>query len=204
MRLIITGLWGQLESATSEEIETLAQSAAKGNWRGPTEALAARRGHPVGVTEERATPTGPPLRLIVVQRGEVALAERLRAITRPRVPVIWDRRARERRTSDGAVSVDRRQRPLRDRGPRLSPLCRPAPDRGYGDRARGRAAAARRARGWRLSRRRDGPSLPPDPLSIAASAPGHIRARRGPVLTHVSPEFAPGALWPLPGRSAAR
>jgi hypothetical protein len=113
MRLIITGLWGQLESATSEEIETLAQSAAKGNWRGPTEALAARRGHPVGVTEERATPTGPPLRLIVVQRGEVALAERLRAITRPRVPVIWDRRARERRTSDGVVSVDRRQRPLR-------------------------------------------------------------------------------------------
>jgi hypothetical protein len=116
MRLIITGLWGQLEPATWEEIEALEQSAAKGNWtigRGPTEALAARRGHPVGVTEERATPTGPPLRLIVVQRGEVARAERLRAITRPRVPVIWDRRARERRTSDGVVSVDRRQRPLR-------------------------------------------------------------------------------------------
>jgi hypothetical protein len=51
MRLIITGLWVQLEPATSEEIEALEQSAAKGNWtigRGPTEALAARRGHPVG------------------------------------------------------------------------------------------------------------------------------------------------------------
>jgi hypothetical protein len=51
MRLIITGLWGQLERATSEEIEALEQSAAKGNWtngRGPTEALAARLGHPSG------------------------------------------------------------------------------------------------------------------------------------------------------------
>jgi hypothetical protein len=51
MRLIITGLWGQLEPATSEEIEALEQSAAKGNWtigRGPTEALAARLGPPSG------------------------------------------------------------------------------------------------------------------------------------------------------------
>jgi hypothetical protein len=57
-------------------------------------------------------------------------------------------------------------------------------------------------------RRRDGPSPPPDPLSIAVSATGHIRARlpgdpRGPVLTHVSPS-RPGPLWPLPGQSAAR
>jgi hypothetical protein len=51
MRLIITGLWGQLEPATSEEIEALEQSAAKGNWtigRGPAEALAARLGHSSG------------------------------------------------------------------------------------------------------------------------------------------------------------
>jgi hypothetical protein len=63
MRLIITGLWGQLEPATSEEIEALEQSAAKGNWtngRGPTEALAARLGHPVGVTEEGATRPAAP------------------------------------------------------------------------------------------------------------------------------------------------
>jgi hypothetical protein len=78
MRLIITGLWGQLEPATSEEIEALEQSAAKGNWRGPTEALAARLGHPVGVTGERAPPTGLPLRLIVVQRGEVAVVRQNR------------------------------------------------------------------------------------------------------------------------------
>jgi hypothetical protein len=28
--------------------------------------------------------------------------------------------------------------------------------------------------------------------------------RGGPVLTHVAPEFAPGALWPLPDRPAPR
>jgi hypothetical protein len=40
----------------------------------------------------------------------------------------------------------------------------------------------------------------PPQVTSRARLSGDPRA----VLTHVSPEFAPGALWPLPGRSAAR
>jgi len=125
VRLIITGtagdVWGRLEPETSEEIVALEQSAARGDWtigRGTVaitelRALAARLGYPVRVTEERETPVAPPPRLVVVQRGESALAERLRALARPGVPVIWDRRECDRRTAARPAPVDRRRRDRR-------------------------------------------------------------------------------------------
>ncbi len=120
MRLIITDpagdVWGRLEPETSEEIVALDQSAARGEWtigRGTiaiTElrALATRLGYPVRVTETLEPPRPPPPRLVIVQRGETALAEQLRGIVVPGVPVIWDRRERNRRTVYRPASVDRR------------------------------------------------------------------------------------------------
>jgi hypothetical protein len=60
----------------------------------------------------------------------MALAERLRTIARPAVPVIWDRRQRDRRASDRPVSVDHRHRDRR--GP---------PPATWGDAALSRGAA---------------------------------------------------------------
>jgi hypothetical protein len=55
-------------------------------------ALAERLGYPVRITEEHEAPAITPARLVVVQRGETALAEQLRTIAGPSVPVVWDRR----------------------------------------------------------------------------------------------------------------
>jgi hypothetical protein len=117
MRLIVTGVWGRLEPDTAAEAEALESCAAQGDWtigRGPAaiaalRTLAYRLGHPVRVTEERETPTGAPARFVVVKQGEPTLAERLRAIASPSVPVIWDRRKRQRRATDRAVSDERRR-----------------------------------------------------------------------------------------------
>ncbi len=125
MRLIITDpagdVWGRLEPETSEEIVALEQSAARGHWtigRGTAaitelRALAARLGYPVRVTETLEPPRPPPPRLVVVERGETALAEQLRAIVGPGVPVIWDRRERDRRTANRPASMERRRRDRR-------------------------------------------------------------------------------------------
>jgi hypothetical protein len=125
VRLIITDsggdVWGRLEPETSAEIVALEQSAARGDWtigRGTVvitglRALAARLGYPVRETEDRHPSAAPPPRLVVVQRGESALVERLRAIVRPGVPVIWDRRMRDRRTATRPTVLDRRRRDRR-------------------------------------------------------------------------------------------
>jgi hypothetical protein len=122
VRLIITDpagdAWGRLEPETAEEIVALEQTAARGEWTigqwtgAITElrALAARLGYPVRVTEELEPPRAPPPRLVVVRRGETALAEQLRSIVGPGVPVIWDQRERDRRTAARAASIDRRRR----------------------------------------------------------------------------------------------
>ena len=125
MRLIIADsagdAWGRLEPETSEELVALEQSAARGDWPighgtgaiGELRALAARLGYPVRETEELAPPRPPSPRLVVVQRGEAELAEQLRAIVGARVPVIWDRRVRDRRGIAGPVLLDRRRRDRR-------------------------------------------------------------------------------------------
>jgi len=121
MRLIATGpaenQWARLEPDTAEEARALECSAKAGEWtvgRGSEagaglQALAERLGYPVLATEHREAPTPPPPRLVVVRRGQVELSERLRELTRLGVPVIWDRRDRERRTGP-PVPTDRRQR----------------------------------------------------------------------------------------------
>jgi hypothetical protein len=120
--LIIAGgageVWVRLEPETSIEIVALEESVAQGHWtigRGPEaitrlRALADRLGYPVRATEERESPEVPPPRLVVVQRGETELAERLRIIARPGVPVIWDRRMGERRAVNRSTPRDRRRR----------------------------------------------------------------------------------------------
>jgi hypothetical protein len=117
----VTGVWGRLEPDTAAEAEALERSAAQGDWtigRGPAaiaalQTLAYRLGHPVRITEERETPTGPPARFVVVKQGDTVLAERLRSIASPGVPVILDRRTRQRRARDRPVSDDRRRRERR-------------------------------------------------------------------------------------------
>jgi hypothetical protein len=124
--LIITAdpagdVWGRLEPETSEEIVALEQSAARGNWtigRGTVaitelRVLAARLAYPVRVTEVLEPPRPAPPRLVIVQRGETMLAEQLRAIVGPGVPMIWDRRDRDRRAIPGPVVLDRRRRDRR-------------------------------------------------------------------------------------------
>ena len=113
-------LWVQLEPETSDEAEALERSVTQGDWtigRGQEaiprlSALARRLGHPVRVTVDTPAP-----RLVVVQRGRDVLAEQLRAITPPDVPVISDRRTGDRRTADRAIPADRRQRDRRRRPP---------------------------------------------------------------------------------------
>jgi hypothetical protein len=125
MRLILSGtagdVWVRLEPETSVETMALERSAAQGDWtigRGPDaiaalRALADRLGHPVRGTEERpALATAPP-RLVIVQRGESVLAAQLRAIAQPGVPIIYDRRQRDRRTRPRLVSADRRRQDRR-------------------------------------------------------------------------------------------
>lgn len=124
MRLIIAGraedAWVRLEPETSDEIMAVERSVAQGDWtigRGSAaidtlRALATRLGYPVRVGEERET-SAPPPRLFVVPRGETALAARLRAMARSSVPVIWDRREQDRRTTDRPFPADRRRRDRR-------------------------------------------------------------------------------------------
>jgi hypothetical protein len=121
MRLIIAGpaeeAWVRLQPETSEQAAALERSAAQGGWtngRGTAaitelRAMAERLGHPVRITEEHEAPAIPPPRLVVVQRGETALAEQLRAIAGSSVPVIWDRRDRDRRAVADSVRLERRQ-----------------------------------------------------------------------------------------------
>jgi hypothetical protein len=123
--LIITDsegdVWGRLEPETSAEIVALEQSAARGDWttgRGTVaitglRALAARMGYPVREAEDRHPSAALPPPFVVVQRGETALAEQLRAIVGPILPVIWDRRVRDRRAIAGPVLLDRRRRDRR-------------------------------------------------------------------------------------------
>jgi hypothetical protein len=76
-----------------------------------------RLGYPVRVTAARKTGGVAPPWLVVVQRREPALAEQLRKLAHPDVPVIWDRRDRERRAMAGPVLLDRRQRDRRRPAP---------------------------------------------------------------------------------------
>jgi hypothetical protein len=123
MRLIISGtsgdMWGYLEPGTADEITALERSVAQGEWtigRGDESitglrALAERLGY--RAIEVHEPPTTAPLRQVVVQRGQTALAERLRARVPPSVPVISDRRTRDRRASAHSTTDDRRRRDRR-------------------------------------------------------------------------------------------
>jgi hypothetical protein len=127
VRLIISGtgedIWVRLEGETPKELRVLEQSAAQGDWTmehgvtaiGRLRALAARLGYPY-VQEQDSRASRPP-RLVVVQRGELALAEQLRALARPGVPVISDRRERDRRTADHHSLPIKRRRQDRRRPP---------------------------------------------------------------------------------------
>jgi hypothetical protein len=110
MRLIISDdpsgdTWGYLEPGTSEEIESLEQSVAQGEWtigRGAESilklrVLADRLGYRVAEAHESST-VAPP-RQVIVGRGATTLAALLRALVPPSVPVMSDRRVQERRTS---------------------------------------------------------------------------------------------------------
>jgi hypothetical protein len=128
MRLIISDdpsgdTWGYLEPGTSEEIESLEQSVAQGEWtigRGAESilklrALAGRLGYRIAEVHESST-VAPPRQVIVV-RGATTLAALLRALVPPGVPVMSDRRVQERRTSTRSTANDRRQQdPHRPRG----------------------------------------------------------------------------------------
>jgi len=121
MRLITNGIaqnmWTRLEGETPEEIAALSRCVAQGEWtiglgpegRSRLRGMAARLGYPLRVIEESGAPVNPPPRLVVVQRGETTLAEGLRALAPPGVPVIWDRRERDRRVSARPISNERRR-----------------------------------------------------------------------------------------------
>jgi hypothetical protein len=120
--LIIAGpaeeAWVRLQPETLEQAAALERSAAQGEWtngRGAAviiqlRALAERLRHPVRISEEHEAPAIPPPRLVVVQRGQTTLTEGLRAIAGSTIPVIWDRRDRDRRAVTGSVLSDRRER----------------------------------------------------------------------------------------------
>jgi hypothetical protein len=124
MRLIISDdpsghTWGYLEPGTSEEIESLEQSVAQGEWtigRGAESilklrALADRLGYRVAEVHE-SSPAAPP-RQVIVERGATTLAALLRALVPPSVPVMSDRRVQERRTSTRSTANGRRQQDRR-------------------------------------------------------------------------------------------
>jgi hypothetical protein len=68
---------------------------------------------PGRATRAREAVGGGRPRLVVVQRRESMLAEQLRALAGPGVPVIWDRRDRDRRALAGPIPLDRRRRDRR-------------------------------------------------------------------------------------------
>jgi hypothetical protein len=131
VRLVITGVgpgvWVQLEPETPGEMLALEACAARGEWtngRGEEAiatlgALAERLGYRVGPPERRVPP-----RLVVVQRGEHPLYARLTAMARRDATVLWDRRQRERRTTDWPATVDRRRRDRRQPPPVTWPVLR--------------------------------------------------------------------------------
>jgi hypothetical protein len=111
------GVWVWLDPQSIEEMSTLEQCTAQGEWTsGPgreaipkLQALATRLGHPVG-TPERQVTSSARSRLVVVRQGEQALARRLDAMRWPGVQVILDRRRGERRTTDRPGAPDQRRR----------------------------------------------------------------------------------------------
>ena len=120
MRLIINtaadGLWAYLEPATSDEITALERCVAEGEWsigRGDDairrlRLIATRLGYPATEVYE---PTR--VRQVVVQRGQPGLVSILRALIPPSVPVIVDRRMRDRRVGSVTAPKDRRRRDRR-------------------------------------------------------------------------------------------
>ena len=127
MRLIVShasgDIWAYLEPGVADEITALERSVAQGEWtigRGDESitglrALAERPGN--RAIEVPEPPTTAPLRQVVVQRGQTALAQRLRARVPPSVPVISDRRTRDRRASAQSTVDDRRRRDRRQTPP---------------------------------------------------------------------------------------
>lgn len=119
MRLVSAGTrreWIWLEPETPAEATALRDCVAQGEWtngRGSDaipklRALAARLGYPV------ADPTRPvPACLVIVPRGEDDLFARMTGIVRDGVPVIWDRRHGERRTTSEPIATDRRRQDRR-------------------------------------------------------------------------------------------
>jgi hypothetical protein len=117
MRLIISdtseGSWAYLEPETWEEIAALERGVVQGAWpigRGDESITRLR-----AVAEQlhyritKVHETGASRRQVIVQQGETALAERLRSLTPPRVPVILDRRGHDRRTANESRLNDRRR-----------------------------------------------------------------------------------------------
>jgi hypothetical protein len=118
VRLVITrgfqGVWARLEPATAEERRALEACEAQGegtSGRGVDaiaglRVLAKRLGFPI----TRPAELPPALAwLAVVQRGERDLYERLAPMAGPDVMMIWDRRQRERRTSDQPIPTEQRR-----------------------------------------------------------------------------------------------
>ena len=124
VRLVVTrgsrNVWARLEPETTEEILALEACAARGEWtngRGTSgiatlRALAARLGYPVEAPVRRGAASPPP-RLVVVRQGNLQLHERLTAIARRGITVIWDRRQAERRATERPAAVDRRRKTRR-------------------------------------------------------------------------------------------
>jgi len=118
VRLVITrGLQGigvRLEPVTAAERRALEVCGAQGEGTSGQgvdaiarlRALAKRLGFPITRPVEL-----PPAQawLAVVQRGERDLYERLAPMAGPNVLMIWDRRQRERRTSDRPIPTEQRR-----------------------------------------------------------------------------------------------
>jgi hypothetical protein len=126
MRLVTAGTrrdWVWLEPETPAQAMALQACVAQGEWmngRGSDaiwrlRALSARLGYPIADPPPPVTPC-----LVVMPRGEHALFARMTAIVRGGVPVIWDRRHGERRTTSGPVATDRRRQDRRQRTPQTA------------------------------------------------------------------------------------
>jgi hypothetical protein len=117
MRLTISdtseGSWAYLEPETRDEIAALERGVVQGDWpigRGDQSitrlrALAEQLGYRTTEVHE----TDASRRQVIVQQGETPLAERLRSLTPPSVPVILDRRVHDRRTANESRLTDRRR-----------------------------------------------------------------------------------------------
>jgi hypothetical protein len=120
VRLIISStsdeVWAYLEPTTADEIVALEECVARGQWTigrgqdavGRLRLMAERLGYPAIEVREPV-----PGRQVVVQRGQPGLVALLRALTPPSVPIIADRRTRDRRTSGRSIPNDRRRQDRR-------------------------------------------------------------------------------------------